>query len=102
MEEKNGVPEFKSEMEAVAWSLTQLSEAVKNLASRIAVLETAFNKLPPPGADMVKYKIPGDEDYSNLKELFDNLYERLNKLEEEHPTERYWSGTNGSIHTGDR
>ena len=100
--EKNGVPEFKSEMEAVAWSLTQLSEAVKNLASRIAVLETAFNKLPPPGADMVKYKIPGDEDYSNLKELFDNLYERLNKLEEEYPTERYWSGTNGSIHTGDR
>ena len=102
MEEKNGVPEFESEMEAVAWSLTQLSEAVKNLASRIAVLETAFNKLPPPGADMVKYKIPGNDEYSNLKELFDNLYERLNKLEEEHPTERYWSGTNGSIHTGDR
>ena len=100
--EKNGVPEFESEMEAVAWSLTQLSEAVKNLASRIAVLETAFNKLPPPGADMVKYKIPGNDEYSNLKELFDNLYERLNKLEEEHPTERYWSGTNGSIHTGDR
>ena len=100
--EKNGVPEFKSEMEAIAWSLTQLSEAVKNLASRISILETAFNKLPPPGADMVKYKIPGSDDYSNLKELFDNLYERLNKLEEEHPTERYWSSTsNGSIHTGD-
>ena len=99
--EKNGVPEFKSEMEAIAWSLTQLSEAVKNLASRISILETAFNKLPPPGADMVKYKIPGSDDYSNLKELFDNLYERLNKLEEEHPTERYWS-SNGGIHTGDR
>ena len=99
--EKNGVPEFESEMEAVAWSFKQLSEAVKNLASRIAVLETAFNKLPPPGANMVKYKIPGNDDYSNLKELFDNLYERLNKLEEEHPTERYWS-SNGGIHTGDR
>ena len=99
--EKNGVSEFKSEMEAIAWSLTQLSEAVKNLASRISILETAFNKLPPPGADMVKYKIPGSDDYSNLKELFDNLYERLNKLEEEHPTERYWS-SNGGIHTGDR
>ena len=99
--EKNGVPEFKSEMEAIAWSLTQLSVAVKNLASRISILETAFNKLPPPGADMVKYKIPGSDDYSNLKELFDNLYERLNKLEEEHPTERYWS-SNGGIHTGDR
>ena len=72
--EKNGVPEFESEMEAVAWSFKQLSEAVKNLASRIAVLETAFNKLPPPGADMVKYKIPGNDDYSNLKELFDDLY----------------------------
>ena len=94
--EKNGVPEFESEMEAVAWSFKQLSEAVKNLASRIAVLETAFNKLPPPGADMVKYKIPGnDDDYSNLKELFDNLYERLNKLEED-------SAINGSIHRGDR
>ena len=99
--EKNGVPEFKSETEAIAWSLTQLSEAVKNLASRISILETAFNKLPPPGADMVKYKIPGSDDYSNLKELFDNLYERLNKLAEEHPTERYWS-SNGGIHTGDR
>ena len=93
--EKNGVPEFESEMEAVAWSFKQLSEAVKNLASRIVVLETAFNKLPPPGADMVKYKIPGNDDYSNLKELFDNLYERLNKLEED-------SAINGSIHRGDR
>ena len=93
--EKNGVPEFESEMEAVAWSFKQLSEAVKNLASRIAVLETAFNKLPPPGADMVKYKIPGNDDYSNLKELFDNLYDRINKLEED-------SAINRSIHRGDR
>ena len=93
--EKNGVPEFKSETEAIAWSLTQLSEAVKNLASRISILETAFNKLPPPGADMVKYKIPGNDEYSNLKELFDNLYERLNKLEED-------SAINGNVHTGDR
>ena len=93
--EKNGVPEFKSETEAIAWSLTQLSEAVKNLASRISILETAFNKLPPPGADMVKYKIPGSDEYSNLKELFDNLYERLNKLEED-------SAINGNVHTGDR
>ena len=93
--EKNGVPEFESEMEAVAWSFKQLSEAVKNLAARIAVLETAFNKLPPPGADMVKYKIPGNDEYSNLKELFDNLYERLNKLEED-------SAINGNVHTGDR
>ena len=45
--------------------------------------------------DMVKYKIPGNDEYSNLKELFDNLYERLNKLEED-------SAINGNVHTGDR
>ena len=33
--EKNGVPEFKSESEMVAWSLQQLSEGLKNLAQRI-------------------------------------------------------------------
>ena len=80
--EKNGVPEFKSETEAIAWSLTQLSEAVKNLASRISILETAFNKLPPPGADMIQYKPPGYEKHLNIKEILDDLYDRLNKLED--------------------
>ncbi len=81
MEEKNGVPEFKSESEMVAWSLQQLSEGLKNLAGRITNLEVAFSRMPPPGADMVKYKIPDQDEYSNLKQLFDDLYERLNKLE---------------------
>ena len=30
---------------------------------------------------MIMYKIPGTEDYSNLKQVFDDLYKRLNKLE---------------------
>jgi len=79
--EKNGVPEFKSESEMVAWSLQQLSEGLKNLAQRITYLEVAVGKMPPPGADMVKYKIPGNDEYSNLKELFDDLYDRLNRVE---------------------
>ena len=45
------------------------------------MLEQAFQKLPPPGADMVKYKIPGDDEYSNLKELLDNIFDRLNTIE---------------------
>ncbi|MBT5122852.1 MAG: hypothetical protein HOM38_09035 [Euryarchaeota archaeon] len=58
-----------------------MSKSIKNLAERQAVLEQAFQRLPPPGADMVKYKIPGDDEYSNLKELLDNIFERLNTIE---------------------
>ena len=42
--------------------------------------------MPPPGADMIKYKVPGDDSYSNLKELFDNLYKRINTLENNNKT----------------
>ena len=34
------------------------------------------------GANMYKYKIPGESAYSNLVEVFDALFYRLNKLEE--------------------
>lgn len=78
---ENRVPEFKTDAEYLKWAFENISEAIKNLASRQALLEQALQKLPPPGADMVKYKIPGNEDYSNLKELLDNIFERLNTIE---------------------
>ena len=40
-----------------------------------------MSHLPPPGADMVKYKPEGYADHLNLAELFDDLYTRLNMLE---------------------
>ena len=36
-----------------------------------------MQKIPPPGADMVKYRIPGNQHYSNLKELFGTIFQRI-------------------------
>ena len=38
--------------------------------------------MPEPGANMIKYKPEGYEDYLNMRELLDDLYVRLNMLEE--------------------
>ena len=38
--------------------------------------------MPQPGPDMLKYKPEGYEDYLNMRELFDDLYVRLNMLED--------------------
>ena len=76
------VPKFESQEEFLAWAFKNTSEAIKNVTERCQKLEEAVQKIPPPGADMIKYKIPGDEGYSNLKELFDNLFDRLDHLED--------------------
>ena len=65
--EEKSVPQFESDAEYFKWAFEQISKSIKNLAERQAVLEHAFQRLTPPGADMVKYKIPGDDEYSNLK-----------------------------------
>ena len=55
---ENSVPQFESDSEYFAWAFEQISKSIKNLADRQAILEQAIQKMPPPGADMVKYKIP--------------------------------------------
>lgn len=71
------VPEFESYEEELEWRFNKIAEAIKALASRIGQTEQFIQR----GADMIQYKIPGRDDYSNLKEIFDDLYDRLNKLE---------------------
>lgn len=66
---------YKEHMEMIGKSL-------ENLASRIQTVEQALGRMPSPGADMLKYKPEGYEDYLNLRELFDDLYVRLNMLED--------------------
>ena len=78
----NETPKFETLEEYTSWGFEQLSQALVQLTNRVTALEQALQKFPPPGADMIKYKIPGNEDYSNLPELFDDLYTRLNNLEE--------------------
>ena len=75
-------PKFQTLEEYTNWGFEQLSQALVQLTNRVTALELAVSKFPPPGADMIKYKIPGNEEYSNLPELFDDLYTRLNNLED--------------------
>ena len=78
----NETPKFETLEEYTNWGFEQLSQALVQLTNRVTALEQALQKFPPPGVDMIKYKIPGQEDYSNLPELFNDLYTRLNNLEE--------------------
>ncbi len=79
----NETPKFETLEEYTNWGFEQLSQALVQLTNRVTALEQALQKFPPPGADMIKYKIPEQEHYSNLKELLDNLYDRIGNLEEE-------------------
>ena len=62
--------------------MEMISKGLENLANRIGVLEKTIQQFPEPNANMIKYKPDGYEDYLNLKELFDDLYMRLNMLED--------------------
>ena len=74
-------PEFKSDEEFFAWTFKKISEAITNLTKRIEQVEEGMQKIPPPGADMVKYRIPGNEHYSNLRELFGTIFQKFLDVE---------------------
>ena len=79
----NEAPKFTTLEEYTNWGFEQLSQALVQLTNRVTALEQALQKFPPPGADMIKYKIPERDDYSNLKELLDDLYDRILCLEQQ-------------------
>lgn len=83
MSEKKSILQFNDDAEYLKWALETLSKAVENLSKRQAIIEQAIQKMPPPGPDMIQYKIPSDEEYSNIKGVLDNIFDRLNKLETE-------------------
>ena len=72
-------PEF---LDAYKEHMDMISKALENLAGRIIVLEQAMGKMPPPGSDMIKYKPDGYQDHLNMKELLDDLYMKINMLED--------------------
>ena len=55
----NETPKFETLEEYTNWGFEQLSQALVQLTNRVTALEQALQKFPPPGADMIKYKIPG-------------------------------------------
>ena len=72
------IPNFANKEEENEWRFEMIAKTATNLAQRVARIEQMLSR----GADMIQYKIPGDADYSNLTQLFNNLFERLNKIEE--------------------
>ena len=74
----NAIPEFKTKEEEDEWQKLIIAESIKNLATQVKNHENLLAR----GAIMYKYKIPGESAYSNLVEVFEALYYRLNKLEE--------------------
>lgn len=72
------IPEFESYQEELEWRFDRIAETLKVLAERSQRAEQFLSR----GADMIQYKIPGHDEYSNLKEIFDDLYMRINTLEE--------------------
>ena len=65
----NETPKFETLEDYTSWGFEQLSQALVQLTNRVTALEQALQKFPP--------------DYSNLKELLDNLYDRIRCLEEQ-------------------
>jgi len=74
-----GVPQFDDYQEELEWRFEKVAESIKNLATRSQTVEQFLQK----GPDMIQYKPPGEEKHLNLTELFDLLFERLNKIEED-------------------
>jgi hypothetical protein len=62
--------------------MEMIAKGMENLSARLNNVEKALGRMPTPGADMIKYKPDGYEDYLNMRELFDDMYMRLNMMED--------------------
>ena len=69
-------------LDAYKEHMDMISKALENLAARIVTIEGARGKMPPPESDMIKYKPEGYQDHLNIKEVLDDLYMRINMLED--------------------
>lgn len=56
-----------------------LNRCILSIAEKIKEIEEYLINVPTP--DKVYYKPPGEEEYLNLKENFDLIYSKLDKLE---------------------
>lgn len=75
------MPEFQDKWEENDYCHGVIAEALNNLSERLSAIEEFLKKFPEPGPDMIKYKPEGYEEHLNIKELFDDLYGRINKID---------------------
>ena len=67
--------------EEVATALNTVNECLRVIGERIQVLEEYVSDMPLHVHDKLLYKPTDQENYLNIKENFDHLYKRLEKLE---------------------
>lgn len=78
----SNVPSFNDKWEENEYCHKIIAESLNNISERLNSIEGFLSKFPEPGADMIKYKPKDKETHLNIKELFDDLYLRLNRIEE--------------------
>jgi hypothetical protein len=76
------MPEFEDKWEENEYCHGIIAQALNNLADRIAAIEEFLKKFPEPGPNMIQYKPEGQEKHLNIREVFDDLYDRLNTLDD--------------------
>lgn len=69
----------ETEREEVSTALNAINDCLKALHERLEAVEKYVQELPTP--DKTYYRPEGKEDYLNLKENFDYIYERLDNIE---------------------
>ena len=67
--------------EEVATALNTVNECLRVIGERIQVLEEYISDMPLHVHDKLLYKPKDHPDYLNIKENYDLIYERLEKLE---------------------
>lgn len=81
------IPKFKNKWEENEFALNVIAKTLTNLSNRIAAVESHLKMIPKFDANMIQYKPEGQDNHLNIKELFDDLYGRLNKIEEKNTIE---------------
>tara|TARA_Y100000004_G_scaffold154949_1_gene179320 strand:+ start:402 stop:638 length:237 start_codon:yes stop_codon:yes gene_type:complete len=70
----------KVSTEEIAESLVAVNKCLIAIGERLEAVEKYVQTLSP--ADKIFYKPKGTDEYLNIKDNFDNIYERLGALED--------------------
>ena len=70
----------ETEREEVSTALNAINDCLRALHERLEAVEKYVQELPTP--DKTYYKPEGQDEYLNIKGNYDQIYQRLKKLED--------------------
>jgi hypothetical protein len=73
--------EFEDKWDENDYAHQLIGESIGNLVTHAKQVEEYLKGFPPPNADMIQYQPDGYDRHLNLKELFDEIFSKLNKFE---------------------